>query len=177
MQPDWQPILENELIRLQPLQQTDFTALYEVANDPLIWEQHPNHNRWQRPEFENYFKGAMESKGALLVIDKTSETIAGCSRFYDYDAAAKTIFIGYTFVGRQFWGGRYNPAMKQLMIDHAFKYVDAILFHIGALNIRSQVAIGRVGAVKQKEINVAYYGEPEKLNFEFALRKQDWRPA
>lgn len=169
-----QPTLENEFLRLQPLQQNDFERLYAVASDPLIWEQHPNKDRYKREAFQTYFEGAMESKGALLVIDTITGEVAGSSRFYDCNEAEKSLLIGYTFIARKYWGKTYNPAMKALMIDHAFQYVDNILFHIGANNTRSQIAIGRVGAVKQKEIAVAYHGEPEKLNFEYLLTKENW---
>ncbi|MEJ8841351.1 GNAT family N-acetyltransferase [Lacibacter sp. H375] len=171
-----QPVLENELILLQPLQQNDFERLYAVASDPLIWEQHPNKDRYKREVFQTYFEGAMESKGALLLIDKLTGGVAGSSRFYDYNETESSLLIGYTFIARKFWGKAYNPAMKTLMIDHAFQYVDKILFHIGANNTRSQIAIGRIGAVKQKEISVAYHGEPEKLNFEYFLTKKMWKP-
>lgn len=169
-----QPVLENEFIRLQPLQKNDFETLYAVASDPLIWEQHPNKNRYQREIFQTYFEGAMESKGALLLIDKQTGEVAGSSRFYDYNEEDQSLLIGYTFVARKYWGKGYNPAMKALMIDQAFQYVDKILFHIGAANLRSQIAIGRFGAVKQKELAVAYHGEPEKLNFEYLLGKEMW---
>ncbi len=170
-----QPVLENELILLQPLQQNDFERLFAVASDPLIWEQHPNKDRYKREVFQTYFEGAVESKGALLVIDKATGEVAGSSRFYEYNEADSSLLIGYTFIARKFWGKAYNPAMKTLMIDHAFQYVDKILFHIGANNTRSQIAIGRIGAVKQKEISVAYHGEPEKLNFEYLLGKEQWK--
>lgn len=170
-----QPVLENEFIRLQPLQQNDFERLYAVASDPLIWEQHPNKDRYKREVFQTYFEGAMESQGALLLIDKRSGEVAGSSRFYDHNREESSLLIGYTFIACKFWGRGYNPAMKTLMIDHAFQYVDKILFHIGAINLRSQIAIGRVGAVKQKEISVAYHGEPEKLNFEYLLEKEIWQ--
>jgi RimJ/RimL family protein N-acetyltransferase len=168
-----QPVLENEFILLQPLQQNDFERLFAVASDPLIWEQHPNKDRYKREVFQTYFEGAMESKGALLVIDKATGEVAGSSRFYEYNEAESSLLIGYTFIARKYWGKAYNPAMKTLMIDHAFQYVDKILFHIGANNTRSQIAIGRIGAVKQKEISVAYHGEPEKLNFEYVLDKKN----
>ncbi len=169
-----QPILQNNLILLQPLQMIDFEALYKTASDPLIWEQHPNKNRYQREAFQNYFEGAIQSGGALMAIDKQTNEIAGCSRFYDYNEAEQSVFIGYTFLARKFWGKQYNPAMKNLMINHAFQFVNTVLFHIGAENIRSQIAISRVGAIKRREVIVAYYGEPDKHNFEYELRKEDW---
>ena len=172
---DLQPTyLSHDIVELVPLKQTDFEELYTVASDPLIWEQHPNKDRYKRGVFQTYFEGAMESKGALLLIDKRSGEVAGSSRFYDHNETESSLLIGYTFIARKFWGKSYNPAMKALMIDHAFQYVDKILFHIGANNVRSQIAIGRVGAVKQKEISVAYHGEPEKLNFEYLLEKEIW---
>jgi N-acetyltransferase len=171
-----QPTLQDGLILLQPLQPSDFEALFKVASDPLIWEQHPNKNRWHREVFQNYFDGAIESGGALLVIDKQTNEIAGCSRYYDYNEVEQSVFIGYTFLARKFWGKQYNPAMKNLMISHAFQFVNTVLFHIGAENIRSQIAIGRIGAVKRKELTVAYYGEPDRFNFEYELNKDKWQP-
>lgn len=169
-----QPVLENDLLRMQPLQPGDLETLYKVASDPLVWEQHPNKNRWQRAEFEKYFDGALQSKGALLVLDKHTGEVAGCSRYYDYNETDKSVLIGYTFIGRKYWGRQFNPAMKKLMLDHAFGFADTVLFHIGAYNIRSQTAIGRIGAVKNREVPVAYYGEAATLNFEYILSKEAW---
>ena len=69
---DIQPThLFNEWISLVPLESSHFDKLYEVAADPLIWEQHPNKNRYKKDGFEIFFKGAIESKGAFMLI-KTS---------------------------------------------------------------------------------------------------------
>ena len=163
--------LQNEFIRLVPLQETDFEELYSVASNPLVWEQHPNPNRYKREDFTNYFKGAIESKGAFLIIDyKTNETV-GCSRYYDYNEADNSVLIGYTFIGTKFWGNGYNKALKKLMLDYAFQFVDKVYFHIGAFNIRSQKAIEKIGAVKVDEFEVEYYGEVSKLNFVYQINK------
>jgi N-acetyltransferase len=171
---NFQPTLQGDLIVLQPLQEPDFERLFAVAADPLIWEQHPNKNRYQRDVFQNYFEGAMQSKGALLILDSTTGEVAGCSRFYDYHESDASVFIGYTFFGRKFWGKQYNPASKQLMLDYAFHFVNTVKFHIGATNIRSQIAISRIGATKRREVTVAYHGEPDRDNFEYELIKEDW---
>lgn len=163
--------LKNELIQLIPLQEADFEELYVVASDPLIWEQHPNKLRYQREVFQNYFEGAMLSKGAFLIRDtKTNEAI-GSSRFYDYDESENSILIGYTFIGRKFWGNGYNKALKKTMLDYVFEHVDKVYFHIGAFNIRSQKAIEKIGAIKVDEFEVEYYGEDAKLNFVYLIRK------
>lgn len=169
-----QPILENESIQLLPLKEDDFEVLYKVASDPLIWEQHPNKDRYKREVFQIFFEGAMASRGAFLILDKIKNEVIGSTRFYDWNESDKSILIGYTFYGRNYWGSTYNPQVKKLMLDYAFQFVAKVYFHIGALNIRSQKAIERLGAVKSREIKVAYHGEPEKLNFEYVIEKQDW---
>ena len=171
MHPDLQPTLENAVALLKPLQQADFEALYLTASDPKIWEQHPNKDRWQRDVFLNYFQGAMESGGAFMIIDKASGEIAGSTRFYNYNETEKSILIGYTFYAVKFWGSGLNPMVKRLMMDYIFPFVDKVHFHIGATNIRSQVAIQRLGAQKIAEETVAYYGESPKLNFVYEITR------
>ena len=163
--------LQNEFIRLVPLQETDFEELYSVASNPLVWEQHPNPNRYKLEDFTNYFKGAIESKGAFLILDAVTNETVGCSRYYDYNETDSSVLIGYTFIGTKFWGKGYNKALKKLMLDYAFQSVDKIYFHIGAFNYRSQKAIEKIGAIKVDEFEVEYYGETSKLNFVYLIQK------
>jgi N-acetyltransferase len=147
--------------------------LYNAASDPLIWEQHPNKNRYQRPAFENYFKGAIESGGAFLVRDTATNAIIGSSRYSDYNAATNTVSIGYTFFTRSCWGRGHNYALKKLMLAHIFLFVDAVNFYIGAVNKRSQISIERFGAIKTGEAET-YYGEAPKLDYVYTITKQQW---
>jgi RimJ/RimL family protein N-acetyltransferase len=164
-----QPTLSDKLLRLQPLLESDFERLYAVAADPLIWEQHPNPDRYKRDIFEKYFQGAMASGGAFLVIDNANGEVIGSTRFYDWNPEEKSIFIGYTFLSRSCWGKQYNGAMKQLLLDYAFTFAERVVFHVGAGNIRSQKAMEKLGAIKVKELEVAYYGEALRVNFEYEL--------
>ena len=169
---DLQPThLQNNLIQLIPLRESDFEALYAVASDPLVWEQHPNKLRYQREVFQNFFEGALLSKGAFLIRDVQTNEVVGSSRFYDYNQAEKSVLIGYTFIGRKFWGTGHNKALKELMLDYAFEHVDKVYFHIGAFNIRSQKAIEKIGAVKVDEFEVEYYGEDSKLNYIYLINQ------
>lgn len=167
-----QPTLQNEHVTLAPLKESDYEALYKVASDPLIWEQHPNPDRYKLDVFKNYFEGAIQSKGAFLVQDAITKEIIGCTRFYDYNEKDKSILIGYTFLARSHWGGKFNPEMKKLMIDYAFTFADKILFHIGSNNIRSQTAIQRLGAKKIGEEMIAYHGESKKLNLIYSIENK-----
>lgn len=172
-----QPHLEDDLVRLRPLIIGDFEALYQVASDPLIWEQHPSKNRYQRDIFQTFFEGALESKGAFLVLDNNSQEVLGSSRYYEWDGKNKTVAIGYTFLARRCWGKAYNQAMKKLMLNHAFRFVENVFFHIGGNNIRSQTAIKRLGAVKIGEVEKVYYGEQKNLNFIYQINAKSWLTA
>lgn len=169
-----QPTLENENFILQPLKESDFERLYQVASDPKVWEQHPNKNRYEREVFQNFFEGALASGGAFMIIDKESGEVAGSSRFYSNDEDESSIFIGYTFYGTKFWGSKLNPQVKKLMLDYIFNYVDLVKFHVGKDNFRSRKAMERLGAELKGEINVAYHGEPNRENVEYWIRKENW---
>jgi RimJ/RimL family protein N-acetyltransferase len=169
-----QPTLETNTIKLLPLQPADFAELYAVAADPKIWEQHPNKDRWQQAVFATFFEGAIQSGGAFKIVDKATGATLGSTRLYDYDPQDNSILIGYTFYGTQYWGKGINQAVKALLLDYLFQFVDTVRFHIGAGNVRSQIAIQRLGATKVAEQEVTYYGEQPKLNFVYELPKPTW---
>jgi RimJ/RimL family protein N-acetyltransferase len=143
-----QPTLKGQLVELRPLRAEDFPALYAVAADPLIWEQHPSHDRYQEPVFRVYFQEALESGGALLAMDSQTGQVIGSSRFHGYNEIKSEIEIGWTFLARSHWGGRYNGEMKRLMLRHAFRFVIRVVFLVGAHNLRSQRAVENIGGVR-----------------------------
>ena len=169
-----QPRIANTLIRLEPLEADDFDALYAVASDPLIWEQHPNKDRYQRKVFENFFQGALESGGAFCILDNLTGELIGSSRYYDFNEEQRVVAIGYTFIARSAWGRHYNRELKTLMLDHAFRFVDRVVFHVGASNLRSRKAMEKLGGILIGEEAVAYYGEPSRPNVIYHIDKEPW---
>lgn len=169
-----QPIhLEDDLVRLIPLKESDFERLYMVASDPLIWEQHPTSDRYKRDVFRLFFDGAVKSGSSFLVFDQKTQALIGSTRFYDYAPEKSSIAVGYSFLARNYWGGLYNKAVKKLLIDYAMQFVDVVVFHIGATNLRSQKAVLKIGATKTGEVDFDYYGQ-KLLHYEYCIRKQDW---
>jgi RimJ/RimL family protein N-acetyltransferase len=145
---DPQPVLKGSLLELRPLRADDFDALYEAASDPLIWEQHPQRNRHELEVFRGYFADQLASGGALIVHDlKTGETI-GLSRYHGYDAERSEVEIGWTFLVRRCWGGVYNRELKDLMLAHAFRFVDSVVFLVAPENTRSRRGVEKIGAVE-----------------------------
>lgn len=117
-----QPTLSGTKLALRPLAPDDFTATFKAASDPLIWELHPQSNRHQEAIFITYFDGALKSGGAFAILDKETQEIIGCSRYYDHQPDKSQIIIGYTFLTRKYWGGSFNRELKSLMLHHAFQF-------------------------------------------------------
>ena len=145
---DLQPTLRGELLVLRPLRTEDFHDLYAVASDPLIWEQHPDSDRHKEDVFREFFRVAQESGGALVALDAKDGRVIGSSRFYGYDEGRSEIEIGWTFLARAYWGGTYNREMKALMLGHAFRFVNSVVFLVGPQNLRSQKAMEKIGGVR-----------------------------
>ncbi len=147
-----QPTLAGGVVRLAPLRAEDHDALFAVACDPLIWEQHPSWDRYKPEVFRKLFDDGLASGGALSVRDAADDAVIGSTRFYDHRPAERSVAIGYTFLARRCWGGSYNHEMKRLLLAHAFGFVDRVWFHIGTQNLRSRTAIARVGGVLSHEV-------------------------
>ncbi|HKG12790.1 MAG TPA: GNAT family N-acetyltransferase [Pyrinomonadaceae bacterium] len=139
--------MRGELVELRPLREDDFAELYAVGSDPLIWEQHPESDRYREDVFREFFRGALESGGAFVVSDSKTGRVVGSTRFHGYDAGRSEVEIGWTFLARSHWGGLYNGEMKRLMLAHAFEFVESVVFLVGPENMRSRRAVEKIGGV------------------------------
>ena len=147
MPPDRQPLLEGERVRLRPSTAEDWDPLFAIAADPLLWEVHPAHDRWQEPVFRAYFDAGLASGGALTIVDKADGAVIGSSRFDNWNPEADEIEIGWTYLARSHWGRGYNAEIKALMLDHIHRAVGTAVFTVGGGNIRSRKAMEKIGGV------------------------------
>jgi N-acetyltransferase len=168
---DLQPRLEGKLIELRPLTPADWHDLFAVASDPLIWEQHPESDRYKEDVFKVFFREALECGGAFIIIDKKSQRIIGSTRFYGYDPEKSEIEIGWTFLARNYWGGRYNRELKDLMLAHAFKFVENVVFLVGQTNIRSQRATEKIGAIRDGLVEKVYGNRPSSVSVRYVIKR------
>ncbi|MCL6250377.1 GNAT family N-acetyltransferase [Altererythrobacter sp. KTW20L] len=143
---DRQPVLIGERLVLRPLRDDDWQALYAVASDPQLWARHPMHDRWQEPVFRAFFADALAQGGALVVTERSTGAVIGSSRFQGHDPAdGGSVEIGWTFLARQHWGSGLNAEMKRLMLVHAFRFVERVLFRVGEDNVISRRAMEKIG--------------------------------
>lgn len=165
--------LRNEIVVLKPLHGGSFDELYSIASDPLIWEIHPSPDRYKEENFRPFYEAAVASKSAFLIYESKTAELMGTTRFYEYNPEERSVAIGYTFLGRKFWGGVYNRAIKKLMLDYAFQYVDSVFFHVGVCNYRSQKAVQKLGGIIVREF-ILETSPSKSPYFEFVIRKSDW---
>ena len=145
---DRQPVLEGDLVRLRPLRPDDHDALFAISSDPRLWEQHPAKERATPDGFRRWMDEALASGGALVLEDRSDGRVIGTSRYDRDDPEAGSVEIGWTFLDRPLWGGPWNGEMKALMLDHAFRHVDEVLFRVHDSNLRSQRAVEKLGATR-----------------------------
>lgn len=163
MEFDFQPVLEGPRLRLRPLRNDDFDALYSVASDPELWTPHPDPERYRRDRFQVFFDDALTSEATLVVVDRNKNRIVGSSRYRAHPENHE-IEIGWTFLAGDCWGGRYNAELKRLMLEHAFRFVDRVIFLVGPNNHRSRRAVENIGAVPNgRQANAAGH---EHLRYE-----------
>lgn len=172
MEPDRQPLLEGELVRLRPSTPDDWEALFGIASDPLIWEVHPAHDRWQEPVFRGYFDAGIASGGALTILDKASGAVIGSSRYDNWKPEADEIEIGWTYIARSHWGGTYNGEIKRLMLDHIHRQVGIVVFTVGETNVRSRRAMEKIGGVLRPGIEMRLMAGEMKPHVIYEIRRQ-----
>ena len=153
-QPDFQPTLTGPTIIVRPIAADDWTELFAAGSDPEIWRVHPVPDRYTEAGFRKFFDGAVSSKMAFCVRRPRDRPLIGSSRYYGYEPELSEIEIGWTFLARSHWGGRANREVKRLMLDHAFTFVDTVVFWVGDQNWRSQGAMTKIGGVKRKGLFV-----------------------
>ena len=169
-EPDWQPVLRGTSIHLRPLRADDFDALHQSASDPLIWAQHSVPDRHERDVFRRFFDGALACGGGLVALDAGTGRLIGSSRYYDWNPVDRSVVIGYSFLERAQWGTGANRQMKSLMIEHAFRWAETVLFHVSPGNVRSQRALEKIGAqlLERTEVLVGGVMSPRHI---FAIRR------
>ena len=158
--------LESDRVQLRPCVAADHEALFRVANDPLIWEQHNAHDRWKPGVFREFFTAGLENDlGMFVIISKDTGKVVGSTRYYKFAPEERAIRIGYTYFEKACWGTGLNRHVKQLMLDHAFQYANMIYFDVYEKNFRSQKALKRLGA---------HLAETNGDKLVFRLNKEDW---
>tara|TARA_B100000378_G_scaffold144337_1_gene116590 strand:- start:159 stop:737 length:579 start_codon:yes stop_codon:yes gene_type:complete len=175
---DRQPVLEGERYLLSPLTAEDWNALYTIASDPAVWEQHPMTDRWRAEVFRAFFDDALAKGGALAVIDKDKGAIIGSSRFQALKSAEEdeeeqsSVEIGWTFLSPRYWGKGANREVKRLMVGHALESVERVDFRVGEANWRSRIALEKIGAQQTRRTELSKHEGKRVLHLVYAITRE-----
>lgn len=175
--PNFQPTLIGPRVLVRPVIPADWQGMFAAASDPEIWAVHPVRDRYTEPVFRAFFEGALASRSAFTFVDREQGAIIGSSRYYGYDPKLSEIEIGWTFLARSFWGGSYNAEVKKLMLDHAFTFVDTVVFWVGETNWRSQRAMEKIGGVRREGLQPRHLDGKTYHHVVFEIRKDHTIPS
>lgn len=174
---DFQPSLTGNLILLRSLAADDLEPLYQASSDPMIWEQLPRVERHKRDVFEQFFAESLSLRTTLAIVERDSRALVGGSRFARHSEERSEVEIGWTFLARRCWGKGHNAEVKQLMLEHAFSFVDSAFFVAAATNLRSRRAIEKLGAAFEQELDWPPDTEIQDESMMYRLTKKDWIEA
>ena len=147
-------ILENETVRLRPLEVSDFDLLLEYSvNEPDIWSFNSNGANGAE-NLKKYIANAIKQREdgreyPFIIFDKISGKYVGSTRFYAILLEVKTIEIGYTWYGKKYQGTGINKNCKYLLLEFAFEklQMERVAFAANSKNERSINAMKSIGCV------------------------------
>lgn len=176
-------ILEDAHVRLEPLLEAHREVLRAPADDPDIWAFMTQ--RGDGPHFDAWFDkmlsaSAGPSQISHAVIDAVSGACVGHTAYLEISARHARVEIGWTWYAASARGGAVNPACKRLLLAHAFasgaQRVELKTHH---LNVRSQRAIARLGAVREGVLRSHYatWTGQRRDTVMFSILREEWPAA
>lgn len=142
-------------VKLEPLDKSHLNRLSDALRDGELWRiketniPHPDGLLDYLQKAEASFR--KQEKIVFAIIDMESQSIVGCTGFYDICMQHKKAIIGPTFIAKSWQRTHVNTESKYLLLKHAFETwkLNRIEFYSDVLNIRSRNAIRRLGAIEE----------------------------
>jgi len=148
--------LTGKHVRLEPMTEAHVPALAEIGAGKDFWD----FMVYGRMEDEDDMAGWVQEilsradKGTdlpFVAIHLESGRVAGATRYLNIMPNDRGLEVGGTWYGLDFQRTPVNTECKYLLLTHAFENLGCIRVQIktDSLNVRSQRAIERIGAVKE----------------------------
>jgi N-acetyltransferase len=149
--------LEGTYVRLNPLSPEHAALLWEIAKDHteelFRWVPYRLHSLEDFRQFNDLV--LCEQERGLSVpfatFERSSNNIAGTTRFMNMDLANRKVEIGSTWIAPQWQRTAVNTEAKYLMLRHAFEVWKCLRVELKTdrMNQRSRNAILRLGAKEE----------------------------
>jgi len=176
-------VLENEVVKLRPLKEEDYTTLLHFAmNEPTLWDYSlmpaDGAENMRRYLNEALMKKATKDSYPFIVLDKSKNKYAGSTRFYDYQKVHNTVQLGFTWYGKEFQGTKVNKNCKYLMLQYAFEdlEVERVEFRADNANKRSIAAMKSIGCTVEGVLrsNCAAHKSGRRDSIIMSILKDEW---
>lgn len=145
--PDPTVALINPFVQLTRATTEDVPDLFAALDDERVWEHIPT-----RPATGADWAEAIataEDRGRVIwVVRHPGGEVVGASSYLEIAPVDARLEIGATTYSPAVWGTTVNPAVKLLLLGHAFEdlNVGRVQLKTDVRNERSQRAIARLGA-------------------------------
>jgi len=176
-------VLENEAVKLEPLQEWHILELFKISRDERIWTYFFE-NGMDIASLSKYVNSAIQMRKEgkqypFAIFDKRANQYAGSTRFYEYSFQLKTVKLGHTWLGINFQGRGVNKNVKFVLFEYAFEKLNLERIGFGAYgdNLKSINAMKSVGCIKEGELRNAFPsigGNGRTDAVLFSILKQEW---
>ncbi len=146
-------ILENNHVRLRPLQREDIKNLLPIAlEDKTLLDLSPSqiHNETLLTKYIETAVTGRENKSRFpfIIFDKKNERYVGSTSFGNISNKNQRLEIGWTWISRALHGTGFNMYCKLLLLTYAFEKLEAerVELKTDSRNIASRKAILKIGA-------------------------------
>ena len=176
-------ILENERVKLVPLNENHVGFLKSLAQEKALWTYFLGRSNGLE-NFESYIIDAIdhrrkEKEYPFAIVDKSTGSFAGCTRFFEYSQSLKGIRLGHTWYGTKFRGTGPNKNCKFLLFEFAFEQLDLERIGLGAheenlISIKAMESVGciREGSIRNLFPSIHKIGRSNAILF--SILKEEW---
>lgn len=148
--------LQGKYVRLEPMGEQHVSELAEIGAGQDFWSFMLYGDMKTEADMRNWVLDILEreKKGGdlpFVVIHLASGKVAGATRYLNIIPKDRGLEVGGTWYGKEFQRTAVNTECKYLLLTHAFEVLKTIRVQIktDSINLRSQAAIERIGAVKE----------------------------
>jgi N-acetyltransferase len=177
-------VLENDRVRLEPLStlhENDF--INYALTEPNTWQYSLVNPGGSQEAMKDYIKFALIQKSEnkcypFVVIEKITNTVAGCTRYYDVELNNQALSIGYTWYGKKFRRTGINRHCKLLLLTHAFEVLnlERVEFRADINNKASIAAMKAIGCIEEGVLrsHAKLNATTRRTSIILSILKEEW---
>ncbi len=172
--------LRNAFVTLEPLEIRHAPDLYDAIDDGMFAYMPMRSRVKTSSEVRRYVEFQVRRPNTITfaVIDNAAGRAVGSTSYLNIRAEHRGLEIGSTWISKASRGTRINPAMKHLMLSHAFGTLGAVRVELrtDARNARSRAAIEKLGAVCEGTLRAHMIMPDAALRdtVVYAITRDDW---